>query len=36
MLGIEDPVILLGYILSIGVTVICIIYGYWKKDKGDD
>ena len=33
MLGIDDPWILTGYGLTIGVTIICIIYGWLKKDE---
>jgi len=30
MLGIDDPWIILGYGLSIGFTVVAVIYGWWK------
>ena len=30
MLGINDPWILTGYILTIGITVVCILYGLLK------
>ncbi|OPX61075.1 MAG: hypothetical protein A4E29_00999 [Methanomassiliicoccales archaeon PtaB.Bin134] len=30
MLGIDDPWIILGYALSIGCTVIAVLYGWWK------
>lgn len=36
MLGIDDPWIQLGYILTIGVTLACILYGLLKWNEGGD
>jgi hypothetical protein len=36
MLGIDDPSIVIGYALSIGLAVVCVLYGWLKKDKGAD
>lgn len=33
MFGIDDPWILTGYGLAIGLTIICIIYGWWKRNE---
>ena len=33
MFGLEDPTILFGYGLAIGLTIICIVYGWLKKDE---
>jgi len=35
MFGIEDPQILLGYALAIGVTVACVVYGWIKRNEVD-
>jgi hypothetical protein len=35
MFGIEDPQILLGYALSIGLAVVCIIYGWIKRNEAN-
>jgi hypothetical protein len=35
MLGIDDPWILAGYGLAIGFTLICIVYGWWKRNEED-
>ena len=36
MLGIDDPLILTGYALTVGVTIVCIIYGWLKKDEPEE
>ncbi len=36
MLGIDDPWILLGYGLAIGLTIVCVIYGWLKRDTASD
>ena len=36
LLGIEDPQIILAYVLSIGVTIICVVYGWFKWNKEED
>jgi hypothetical protein len=38
MFGIDDPMILAGYGLAIGLTIVCIIYGWWKRNEveGED
>jgi hypothetical protein len=36
MLGIEDPLIVIGYALSIGLAAACILYGWLKRDEGAD
>ena len=36
MLGIDDPLIIIGYVLSIGLAVACVLYGWLKKDEGED
>jgi hypothetical protein len=33
MFGIDDPTILVGYGLAIGLTIVCIIYGWWKRNE---
>jgi len=34
MLGINDPQILIGYGLSIGLAIVCVLYGYlnWNRE----
>jgi hypothetical protein len=34
MLGIDDPMIFLGYVLSIGLAVACVLYGWLKRAEG--
>ncbi len=36
MLGIDDPIIILGYALAIGATIFCIVYGWIKRNEEDD
>lgn len=36
LFGVDDPVILLGYGLAIGLTIVCIVYGYLKKDDEEE
>ena len=36
LFGIEDPQIILAYVLSIGVTIVCVIYGWFKWNKEED
>ncbi len=36
MLGINDPTILLAYGLSIGLTLVCVVYGLLNWNKGGD
>ncbi|WP_255668331.1 symporter small accessory protein [Methanooceanicella nereidis] len=36
MLGINDTWILMGYILTIGFTLACILYGLLNWNKGGD
>lgn len=36
MLGFEDPVIAVAYILCILSTVLCVVYGALNWNKGDD
>jgi len=36
MLGIDDPWILLGYICTLGITLVCILYGLVKWNEGGD
>ncbi|ABR54904.1 conserved hypothetical protein [Methanococcus vannielii SB] len=36
MLGIKDPVVLLAYLLCIGSTLLCIIYGVLNWNKGSE
>jgi hypothetical protein len=33
MFGIDDPMILLGYGLAIGFTLVCVFYGWWKRNE---
>ncbi len=33
MLGIDDPIILIGYIVAIGLTVACIVYGWLNRER---
>ncbi len=36
MLGLQDPSILLAYLLSVGGTILCVVYGIvnWNRDNG--
>jgi hypothetical protein len=34
MLGIEDPMVWSGYVLAIGLAVVCVIYGIFKWNQG--
>jgi hypothetical protein len=36
MLGIDDPVVLLAYILCVASTLLCVVYGVINWNKGDD
>ncbi len=36
MLGIEDPMVLLAYVLCIASTLLCLVYGIINWNKGDD
>lgn len=36
MLGIEDKGVLAAYLLCIGSTLLCVIYGILNRNKGDD
>ncbi len=36
MLGIDDPVVLLAYLLCLASTLLCLIYGVINWNKGDD
>jgi|WetSurMetagenome_2_1015567.scaffolds.fasta_scaffold175890_2 hypothetical protein len=36
MLGIEDPVVLLAYVLCLASTLLCLGYGILNWNKGDD
>ena len=36
MLGIDDATITLGYVLAIGATIFCIIYGWLKRNEEDE
>lgn len=36
MFGIEDPLIILGYALAIGLTISCILYGLLKRDEAGE
>lgn len=33
--GIDDPIIVLGYVLSIGFALLCIVYGWLKRNEGE-
>jgi hypothetical protein len=37
MFGIEDPQIILAYLVTFGFTLACVLYGLWRwnKDGGD-
>jgi hypothetical protein len=35
MLGIDDPMIIIGYALSIGLAAACVLYGWLKKERGE-
>jgi hypothetical protein len=35
MFGIEDPQIVLAYALAIGSTIVCVIYGWVKRNEAD-
>jgi hypothetical protein len=35
MLGIEDPQIVLAYVMLIGSAVACIVYGWVKRNEAD-
>ncbi|MGD0817047.1 MAG: symporter small accessory protein [Methanomassiliicoccales archaeon] len=34
--GIEDPQIILAYVLAIGVTIVCVVYGWLKWNKEEE
>ncbi len=34
MLGIDDPYVLLGYLLCIGAVLLCVIYGLLNWNRG--
>lgn len=36
MLGIDDPQIIIGYALALGLGLICLIYGIINWNKGGD
>ncbi len=36
ILGINDPIIILGYAFAIGLTIACVVYGWLNRDKGED
>jgi hypothetical protein len=36
MLGIKDPVVALAYILCIVSTLMCVVYGWYNWNKGED
>ena len=36
MLGIDDPMVWLAYILCLGSTLLCAVYGLANWNKGDD
>ena len=36
MLGIEDPWVLLAYLLCVGSTLLCVVYGVVNRNRGDD
>jgi hypothetical protein len=36
MLGIDDPIVLLAYLLCIGSSLLCVVYGILCWNKGHD
>lgn len=36
MFGIDDPWILSGYALAIGFALVCIVYGWWKRNEVEE
>lgn len=36
ILGIEDPFVIAGYAVAIGLVVVCVVYGWMNRDKGED
>jgi hypothetical protein len=36
MLGIEDPVVVMAYVLCLASTLLCVTYGVINWNKGDD
>ncbi|MEN6308392.1 MAG: symporter small accessory protein [Anaerohalosphaeraceae bacterium] len=36
MLGIEDKGVLAAYLLSIASAILCLVYGYLHRNKGDE
>ena len=36
MFGIEDPTIVIGYALAIGLALLCVIYGWLRRDEGEE
>ena len=36
MLGIHDPCIVAAYLLSIGGALVCVAYGFFTWNKGDE
>jgi hypothetical protein len=36
VLGIPDPWVWGGYVIAIGLTIVCVAYGLWKWNKDED
>jgi len=36
LLGIDDPWIILGYVLMIGSAIACVVYGWLKRNSNEE
>ena len=36
ILGIDDPIIILGYVVLFGSAIACVIYGWLKRNVGGE
>ena len=36
LLGIEDPIVALAYVLCLGSTLLCVVYGWRNWNRGDE
>lgn len=36
MLGFEDPWVALAYLLSLGSALLCLAYGWWNWNRGEE
>ncbi len=36
MLGIQDPIVALAYLLCLASTLLCVVYGWRNRNRGDE